>query len=115
MRRFFAAFAGVVTPVTPRKNEVLPEYLSNIKAVTLVTPVTRKNDNIPDNFAHSDGGCDDVRHYEHDPEEIAARMNEQRLPPPGTLEREKEDADHRAVCAGLMRCADVKLWMEGKQ
>lgn len=58
--------------------------------------------------------ADDIPHYEHDTEEIAARLNARRLPAIGTPERARLDEQDRLMCAGLMRCADVSLWMGRK-
>jgi hypothetical protein len=55
-----------------------------------------------------------IQQYESDPQERAAMMEEPALPPPGTPERDRLEAEHQRMCAGLLRCADVKLWMESK-
>ena len=58
--------------------------------------------------------ADSIPHFEYDPDEVAARSSEPRLPPIGTPERARLDADHKAMCEGLKRCADVSLWMGRK-
>lgn len=62
-------------------------------------------------FSHVDKNHENCTDQDHEAEEITAGMNESRLPPLGTPERDKLDADHKAMCAGLMRCADVALWL----
>jgi hypothetical protein len=98
MRRFFAAFAPKVTPVTPSDEVGVTETsLIYSRGNTGNTGNTEKNtvgevSPVSDNF-------------EHDPDEVAARMNEPRLPPIGTPERTKLDNEHKAMCAGLMQAA----------
>jgi len=49
-----------------------------------------------------------------EPMERAAITGEPALPPPGTIERDHFEAKQRKAVAGLLRCADVTLWMEGE-